>query len=242
MSVSFSISKIGRNRGETIIEVLVSVVILALVMTATFLLLQRAVAVNEDVRNRIIGLNIAREGLEGVRNIRDTNWLKYSGDRRGKWLCLDSTGTPDACGASVGTDALWDDNPNPHYKLEFDITAQRYYLVLSGTNAELDLEDTGTNFSDYQLYREGERYTHEATDGGGSNNEATQFHRQIEIDIQSPYNDIGVPPAFCTSSADCNQARVKVTSRVQWVEQSGETYGKSTLEHYLYDFFERDSY
>lgn len=240
MKISSTSLYTARQRGETIIEVMVSVVILALVMTATFALLQQAATTNEDVRNRIIGLNIAREGIEGVRNIRDTNWLKYSGDRRGKWLCLDSAGTPEACGASVGSDTLFDDDPNPHYKLEFNTTAQRYYLISSVANAELDLEDTGTDWSDYRLYRDANgRYTHTST-----GNEEMIFHRQVEIDIQNPYADIenSADPAFCDNEPDCINARLKITSRVQWEELSGDSVGKSTLEHYLYDFFERDSY
>ena len=239
MKTSFiSFSRL-RNRGETIIEVMVAVVILALVMTATFSLLQQAVTTNEDVRNRIIGLNIAREGIEGVRNIRDTNWLKYSGDRRGKWLCLDSIEKSDACGASVTADTLFDDDPNPHYKLEFNTTNQRYYLISSNINQKLDLEDTSDPWSDYRLYRDGSgRYTHTSDD-----NEETIFHRQIEIDIQDPYSDIASgSPAFCTREPDCINARLKITSRVQWEESSGDRVAESTLEHYLYDFFERDSY
>jgi len=40
---------------------------------------------NAELRARIVAINIAREGMEGLRNMRDTNWMKFSGDRRGRW-------------------------------------------------------------------------------------------------------------------------------------------------------------
>ncbi len=78
-----------RVRGETLLEVLIAIVILTGIFGGIFGLLLRASAMNTNVVNRTVALNIAREGIEAVRNVRDTNWLKYSGDRRKKWLCLD---------------------------------------------------------------------------------------------------------------------------------------------------------
>lgn len=86
----FFMKKHFRSRGETIIEILVAMTVLTLIITSTYSVLLRATKTNTNIKNRIIALNIAREGLEGVRNIRDTNWLRYSGDRRNKWLCRDA--------------------------------------------------------------------------------------------------------------------------------------------------------
>lgn len=36
-------------------------------------------------KNRIIAVNLAREGIEAVRNIRDTNWLIFAGRKRDCW-------------------------------------------------------------------------------------------------------------------------------------------------------------
>jgi len=36
-------------------------------------------------KNRVVAVNIAREGIEAVRNIRDTNWLKFATRRRQCW-------------------------------------------------------------------------------------------------------------------------------------------------------------
>ncbi len=39
----------------------------------------------QNAKNRIIAINIAREGVEAMRNIRDTNWLKFQSRRRQCW-------------------------------------------------------------------------------------------------------------------------------------------------------------
>ena len=41
--------------------------------------------VKRGSKNRIIAINAAREGVEAVRNIRDTNWLKYNSKKRTCW-------------------------------------------------------------------------------------------------------------------------------------------------------------
>ena len=76
-----------KNKGETIVEILIATTIMVLIITSTFVILFRAMATNTSIKNRVRALNVAREGIEGVRNIRDTNWIRYSGDRRNRWLC-----------------------------------------------------------------------------------------------------------------------------------------------------------
>lgn len=39
----------------------------------------------KDTENNIKAINIAREGIEGMINIRDTNWLRFSSDKANCW-------------------------------------------------------------------------------------------------------------------------------------------------------------
>lgn len=66
-------------------EVLVSLIIFTVGMTAAFALLINSVRLNSINKNRIIAVNLAQEGLEVVKNIRDTNWLVYSANQRDCW-------------------------------------------------------------------------------------------------------------------------------------------------------------
>lgn len=235
-----------KSSGETIIEVLVAILILSSILIAAFSMLNKSIDANINVKNRIIALNIAREGLEAVRNIRDTNWLKYSGDRRGKWLCWDSEGTPDACSGATVTFPF--DNFNYFYTVNFSKTNQRYYLVDEGPDAKINLTQTQTDQADLKLYQipEGElfagRYTHEISDGGSVNYEATPFFRQIQLKVQNPFEE-GTLPLFCDDDGmepDCTNHRAKIISFVQWKEEG--VLQSMTLESFIYDFYERDAY
>ena len=50
-----------------------------------------------------LAINLAREGIEGVYSIRNTNWLRWSGKRDTNRLCADPslTNTNDNCGAWI---------------------------------------------------------------------------------------------------------------------------------------------
>lgn len=216
-----------KNRGETIVEVLIAVVISTMVLTATFALLNQSISTNVNVRNRVIALNIAREGVEAVRNIRDTNWLKYSGDRRGKWLCHDAVGANSCPGATVVQ--LGD----RQYRVDYDQTNQRYYLIEGGEQAPLDLELV-TDFSEYQLHYDevADRYTHTAN----VNTRPTRFYRQIQLEVHDGDNTL---PGGCLN-AQCRERKLEIISMVQWKEEGGVR--GSALEHHLYDFYERADY
>ena len=65
------------KKGETLIEVitaLTSLVIAGLAAVTVILAVMNTTAISKDY---LIAQNLAREGLEGVINIRDTNWLIF---------------------------------------------------------------------------------------------------------------------------------------------------------------------
>jgi len=62
------------NRGFTLIEVLVSLVIITVAMGPVIILATSAVNVTSRIEHNLIASNLAQEGIEVIRNIRDTNW------------------------------------------------------------------------------------------------------------------------------------------------------------------------
>ncbi len=225
-----------KNSGETITEVMVSTVILVTILVASFTILKNAVETNMDVRNRIIALNIAREGVEGVRNIRDTNWLKYSGDRREKWLCYDTLDALNNCDSVPMTPDL--NLANGFYTVDFSGEHSRYFLKEIAGAEVLNIRSNSNGLNEFRLYtsrQEGSegRFVH----SGSENNLSTPFYRQIELAIENPYGEN--PPGFCNIDP-CNSARLHIVSRVQWKEE--KNMRTVTLEGYLFDFFEREKY
>lgn len=64
------------KRGFTLIEMMIAIFIMLVGMTGTLSLLQRTISSGSFSSTRLIAAYLAQEGLEIVRNVRDTNWLE----------------------------------------------------------------------------------------------------------------------------------------------------------------------
>ena len=63
------------QRGFTLIEALVALVLVTVAMGPVLILATSAVNVASRIEHNLIASNLAQEGIEVIRNIRDTNWL-----------------------------------------------------------------------------------------------------------------------------------------------------------------------
>ena len=151
--------KIRNKTGETLLEVLIAVVILVLFLSSILAVINRAIFMNENIQNRVEAINLAREGIEGVRNIRDTNWLRFSGDKRNKWLCMNKE-----CSKNIGESS--------YYRIE--LQSEAYELLPGEENSFADF---------YRLYKTTENiFTHTE-----EKNTPTIFYRQIKTKVlESP--------------------------------------------------------
>ncbi len=73
------------RRGETLIETIIALSVLAIGITIASSSIINSIRNMSNAKNRVIAVNIAREGIEDMHNIRDTNWLLYSDRRRECW-------------------------------------------------------------------------------------------------------------------------------------------------------------
>ena len=76
------------RNAETILEVIISLFVISIGATVTTTLIVNAIASNAYGKNNLIALNLAVEGIEAMRDIRDSNWLKYSYDKANCWNML----------------------------------------------------------------------------------------------------------------------------------------------------------
>lgn len=212
-----------RTSGETLIEIVIAISVLTTVLASAFTILVQVSATNGNSLNRVVALNLAREGVESVRNIRDTNWLKYSGDRREKWLCFDTVGTPNACEGDANISLS-----GGMYRVDFSDAAGRYFLeTVPGTLHEKE----SLPAEDFRLYQTAAgRLSHEDV-----SNKALPFYRQIQLIPEEEY----LNPA-CIADGCPQDVRLNVLVRVQWMD--GKSIRSLDLEAYLYDFFGRESY
>lgn len=63
------------NKGFTLIETLVALVLVTIAMGPVFILTTSSINVAARIEHNLIATNLAQEGIEVIRNIRDTNWL-----------------------------------------------------------------------------------------------------------------------------------------------------------------------
>jgi len=253
-----------KKKGESIVEIIVAITILVFILTISFTMLSRTVFTQVDTKNRVIALNLAREGMEAVRNIRDTNWLKHHKIDRSHWICLDSTNNQNCPNALT----------NGFYTVDFSEEQSRYFLKKitpqNGTfEQRIDLSEVDINYKysywqKFRIYKDvNNNFTQYDIDpityntcrnacvgdpnfcnnkcSATSKNTPTIFYRQIILEIQNPYNELITIPDFCNNNVlSCKDARLNVTSIIQWKEQ--RNVREVVLETNLFDFYGRDSY
>jgi len=206
------LKKIYSNRGETLIEILIALVILILGSAGALRIISASIANNQISKERVIATNLAREGVELVRNVRDTNWLRFAGERRECWNTFDYN-----CGGSSISSG--------YYKIDFSIGDRADLMSVS---AGINLED-GLNGQDasYRLYEDSSTglISHDST------KDPTIYFREIRLDYLDQNGSL---------SNNQSENSLRVNSRVTWVDR-GEVYNV-VLTTVLTDYLGRTPY
>ncbi len=74
-------SKKFRSSGEksfTILEVMMAIFVLTIAVGASYILIQQTLIAVSLTQSKLIASYLTQEGVENVRNIRDTNWINGS--------------------------------------------------------------------------------------------------------------------------------------------------------------------
>ncbi len=202
------------NQGQTLIEAVVAVAIIGIAMVG-FLSrsTQNYLAISETLeRNQ--ALNLARESIEIVRNMRDSNWLKG---------CFDPADS-DNCkywnsGLHVGNEyraVIVFDEDTTHWVLDF---------INNDFDSCIENEQCRLYQREYGLI-----------DGNSSNAEPLDFYRQVEMrpicESQTACGGDGI----CMSGEACpdKQIGIEVISRVRWHRTNG--WRNVILTDYLYNW------
>jgi Tfp pilus assembly protein PilV len=80
-----------KTKGSFLVDVLVSLGILMMGMTASYSVVSQALISNTVNKNKIIAINLAREGMEAIHLVRGTNWLRYGSKKRICWNFWNNT-------------------------------------------------------------------------------------------------------------------------------------------------------
>jgi len=66
----------NKNKGFTLIEIIVAILIVTVGVLAAYIVTQKIVFYTYQISSRLTAACLAKEGIEIVRNIKDTNWLE----------------------------------------------------------------------------------------------------------------------------------------------------------------------
>lgn len=207
-----------RKPAESLIEVIIAVFVVATGSAAATTLIVSSMRANVFSRDNLIALNLAVEGIEGVRNIRDTNWIKFGYDKTNCWNVQPGLGTGADCTLPAnkivdGVHSIDLDSDNYSWGLtrvgdfgdSLDLndplktsTNEQYRLGFIDVTPLDDTDGDGTADNDEDLY-----VTEDAISSGQTG--TSKFYRMITITYPTP------DPA--TDDA------IMVVSTVQWIQQ-----------------------
>lgn len=188
-----------QQRGQTLLETVVGIFIMVMGISASMSLVTFSLNSTRQVVSQLVGMGLAREGIEAVKNMRDTNWLKGNLDGDG---CYQFPGGP-SNSAPCYTDwqnSFYDIQTNPGqktYALDINPTAvdgARFWLF-NNENSRFALNFDSTGNSGRFYYPAGS-----VTGNSG-------YYRKIITREESPYTN------------DPSMRRLLVTSQVWWVDK-----------------------
>jgi type II secretory pathway pseudopilin PulG len=216
------------SAGQTMIETLVAIFMLTMGVSAALGLAIFAFSSSTNIAKQIIATGLAREGLEAVKNMRDTNWLQQTSINTNCWnyvsndltascyknwlnqqYCLDPKNN-NGHGNCNGNNSIQSD-----YFLGFDSAANGYWVLEPqrncGSNCNYGLWLDKTNQNGYGFYYPGTK-TGSNWNGVVCDNNAnmSDYCRKITITEDpnpAPYNQATEGPLL------------KVQSFVWWVDK-----------------------
>lgn len=231
-------------------ETVIALTILAIGLTMSSALIATSLRNINISKNRVIAVNIAREGIEAVRNIRDTNWLKFSGRRRICWNHFPGDLITDTCEGNTPIAA----DEYVVYKNQDHRWRLAVAEIVDGfDNAKLytvDIDpDTDTD-KDGDKENDSDMYNHLPEEGGGDamgdNAVETSFSRVIKIEY---LKNQGISPedlvvdeidwAGLSSLERSTLNRMRITSTVTWV-RGGIEQDVELITH-ITDYLGRDN-
>jgi type II secretory pathway pseudopilin PulG len=221
------------RRGETLLEVIVALLVLTIGSATATSLIVTSIRANQFNKDSLIALNLAQEGLEYMRNLRDTNWIKFSANNKGCWNMKPAVASCTAAGhideaVTDGGYALGFENIdkigskiNTVLNLSDGLSptetayAINYYDIDTAVDSDgLDRNNNGNNNDDDLDYM-GSFF---ANPGPALPVGTTRFYRSISIE----YKTIGSGPGWSLNGPTTPDAAdlMLVTSKVEWADGS----------------------
>jgi len=201
----------NRNRkGFSLLEVVISIGIIVTVITSATGILVTVIRANSDNLNTLVAYGLAQEGIEGIRMIRDSNFLlgvKFNGT-------VGKNGNHNIWGTSLF---------NSNSKMEKDLVLVKNLSYSSTTTAECTVQNfrptclpfslknadpnhNTNNTGNEQIFKTNKGYFVQGTNVDSITDSVTPFSRVIQI----------IPKINDTSGTDKKIHALIVNSKVTW--------------------------
>lgn len=183
--------KIGNTKGFTLVETLIGLMILTMAIVAATSLLIGLIQSNRQIVKTLQAHYLAQEGLEAVRNIRDTNWMHNLDWKAGRMDFLGGFEISSGGGPveySVGLDGLGFGGGVLPEATDLNTLARTWNLrkINAGESSK--------------IYLCGEKYFSNDCSSAGSGTVDTGFTRIIEISKPIYCLGSGIDGDFCKNA------------------------------------------
>lgn len=116
-------SKFLSRRAESLIETIIAITVIIIGSSAAIGMTRTSLTGNENIGQKMVAMNLAEEGIEGVLNIRDSNYLRFASDPDACWKTLSATTSSNCATSTVISDGT--------YYLTRDLSTYFYQWSLS---------------------------------------------------------------------------------------------------------------
>jgi type II secretory pathway pseudopilin PulG len=186
--------------GQTLIETLIAVFILVTAVLSAIGVVIHALGTSSVSRNQIIALNLAREGIDVIRSMRDSNWMAAD-------LSLDTTDDLQTCG---------------------DPQLQSYLICYKQTFAgpSFNLADSGIDTRKYRIdFDPNNPYYFNLTQTTGDQN----YLLCLQSNGTYMSNSLGSAPIACADSKFARRITINSNSNSPYTVQNPEKIIKSIV-------------
>jgi len=133
---------------ESLIETLVAITVIVVSTTAALTVMRTALSGNELIQEKVVAVNLALEGLEALKNLRDSNYLLYSTDPENCWNKYAITDVADCSDGDPGTAPEISEGTDYYFLRNFNNEPLLSWSILpvsAATSGALDLYDVDTD-------------------------------------------------------------------------------------------------
>ncbi len=201
-----------KKRAESLVEVIIAIFVVAMGAGITSSLVVSALQSNSFSRDNLIALNLAVEGLEAVRDIRDSNWLKFSFDQKTCWDLL-----PSQTECNENSKRIETKNYTTYLGADY-----AWQLKEAGT--PLNLDTTNPDNNNYVLNLRSDGIQPNPNEIYSSNNDEDENPKRFNVpDNRNPFSGRFYRMIQIKRTDDPNvpgQSNMDVTSIVQWKAQN----------------------